>query len=132
MRSMWPIFFSAVLFLFSPPSSSASSPTEGAFPSGGPTLNGFLYKPQRGRPLPPILYRQRPEPRPGAKPEIGNFFASKGYVLFVPHRRGHGRSPADRQVDALFDQGLRGIIALHEIHLEDILAALAYLRSLSD
>jgi dienelactone hydrolase len=47
----------------------------------------------------------------------------------VPHRRGHGRSPADRQVDALFDQGLKGVVALHELHLEDTLAALAYLRA---
>lgn len=50
--------------------------------------------------------------------------------MFVPHRRGHGRSPADRQVDALYDQGLRGVVALHEVHLEDTLAALAYLRGL--
>ena len=82
-------------------------------------------------PFPAILYSHGSERRPGTKPEIGNYFVDKGYVVFVPHRRGHGRSPSDRQVDSLFDQGFKGVVALHELHLEDTLAALAYLRAQS-
>jgi dienelactone hydrolase len=130
MKIMRPIFF-FVLLLFFAPGSFAAEPAEVAFPSGSLTLRGFVYKPEGSGPFPAILYSHGSERRPGPKPEIGNFFAAKGYVVFVPHRRGHGRSPADRQVDGLYDQGLRGVIALHELHLQDTLAALTYLKSQS-
>jgi dipeptidyl aminopeptidase/acylaminoacyl peptidase len=52
-------------------------------------------------------------------------------VFFVPHRRGHGRSPHDANVESLYAQGAAGRIALHETHLEDTLAALSYLKQLS-
>jgi dienelactone hydrolase len=125
---MWPLFF-ALIFFFSYNHSFAATPVEVSFPSGSRTLRGFLYKPVGEGPFPAILYSHGSERLPGAKPDIGNFFTEKGYVVFVPHRRGHGRSPSDRQVDALFDQGLKGVVALHELHLEDTLAALAYLRA---
>ncbi|HEY1268636.1 MAG TPA: alpha/beta fold hydrolase [Candidatus Binatia bacterium] len=128
MKTTWPIFLVSVLFLHAH-LSLAAPPEEVTFPSGSFALKGFLYKPEGPGPFPAILYSHGSERRPGAKPEIGNFFAAKGYAVFVPHRRGHGRSPADRQVDALYDQGARGVVALHELHLEDTLAALAYLRS---
>lgn len=102
------------------------------FPSGEIKLHGFLYKPAGDGPFPAVLYNHGSEREPGAKPAIGNFFADKGYLLFMPHRRGHGLSPADRQVDALYHQGSKGIVALHEIHIEDTAAAARYLRGRSD
>ena len=128
---MWPICLAALFFFLSSTDSPAITPEEVTFPSGSLALKGFLYKPDGAGPFPAILYSHGSERRPGAKPEIGNFFAGKGYVLFVPHRRGHGRSPSDRQVDSLYDQGSRSVVALHELHLDDTLAALAYLRSQS-
>ncbi|HKA34641.1 MAG TPA: alpha/beta fold hydrolase, partial [Candidatus Binatia bacterium] len=130
MKIVRPIFLFAAL-VFSTANSYAATPAEVSFPSGSLTLKGFLYRPEGEGPFPTILYSHGSERRPGAKPEIGNYFAARGYVVFVPHRRGHGRSPADRQIDALYDQGLKGVVALHEVHLEDTLAALAYLRGQS-
>jgi dienelactone hydrolase len=129
VKGAWPIFF-AFVFFFHSNYSLAAAPQEVTFPSGPLTLKGFLYKPEGPGPFPAILYSHGSERRPGAKPEIGNYFVARGYVVFVPHRRGHGRSPPDRQIDALYDQGLRGVVALHEVHLEDTLAAFAYLRRL--
>ena len=129
---MRPIRLTALLIFFAAVPAYAAEPREVKFPSGDLSLAGFLYRPQGAGPFPAILYNHGSERKPGAKPEIGNFFSDNGYVVFVPHRRGHGRSPSDRQVDALYDQGARGIVALHEIHLDDTLAALAYLRSLPD
>jgi carboxymethylenebutenolidase len=120
----------AFAFLFRALSSFAAQPKEVTFPSGQLTLHGFIYKPEGAGPFPAILYNHGSERKPGGKPEIGNFFSGHGVVLFVPHRRGHGRSPAGRQLDSLFDRGVSGMVALHEIHLEDTTAALAYLRSL--
>jgi dienelactone hydrolase len=120
----------AFVFLLRALSSFAAQPEEVTFPSGGLTLHGFIYRPAGAGPFPAILYNHGSERKPGSKPEIGDFFYDKGYVLFVPHRRGHGRSPADRQIDALFEQGAKSVVALHEIHLEDTGAAFTYLRSL--
>ena len=51
-------------------------------------------------------------------------------MFFVPHRRSHGRSPRDPQVDSLYNSGANGVVALQEIHLHDQLAALDYLKRL--
>jgi dipeptidyl aminopeptidase/acylaminoacyl peptidase len=108
----------------------AAEPEEVTFPSGKLTLHGFLYKPAGSGPFPAILYNHGSERKPGTKPELGKLFSSKGYVLFVPHRRSHGRSPNDAHIEALYDRGRESIVTLHEFHLEDQLAALAYLKRL--
>lgn len=111
---------------------SAAQPHEITFPSGKLMLHGFIYRPQGKGPFPAVLYNHGSEDKPGWKPELGEFFSSKGYVFFVPHRRGQGRSPNDSYVESLRAQGVAGAIALHETHLEDQLSALAYLKQLSD
>ena len=111
---------------------SAAEPQEVTFPSGKLVLHGFLYKPQGNGPFPAILYNHGSEEKPGTKRALGNFFSSKGYVFFVPHRRGQGRSPNDSYVESLRAQGVAGAIALHETHLDDQLAALAYLKQSPD
>jgi dipeptidyl aminopeptidase/acylaminoacyl peptidase len=69
-------------------------PEEVKFPSAKLALHGVLYKPEGNGPFPAILYNHGSEKDPGSKPALGVFFSSRGYVFFVPHRRGHGRSPA--------------------------------------
>jgi dipeptidyl aminopeptidase/acylaminoacyl peptidase len=110
----------------------SARPEEITFPSGNLVLHGFIYKPFGKGPFPAILYNHGSELKPGWKPALGEFFSTRGYVFFVPHRRGHGRSPNDSFVDSLRAQGEGGAIALHELHLEDQLAALAYLTQLTD
>jgi carboxymethylenebutenolidase len=109
----------------------AAQPEEVTFPSDKLMLHGFLYKPDGNGPFPAVLYNHGSEQNPGLKPALGEFFSSRGYAFFFPHRRGHGRSPNDSLVESLYTQGAAGRIALHEIHLEDQLAALAYLKQLS-
>jgi carboxymethylenebutenolidase len=130
----WSLAFVFATFLSANQSASGQStrPEEVTFPSGNLVLHGFIYKPQGNGPFPAILYNHGSEQSPGAKPILGQFFSSQGYVFFIPHRRGHGRSPYDPFVESLRAQGSGGIIALHETHVEDQLAALAYLRQLSD
>ena len=111
---------------------SAAQPEEVSFPSGNLILHGFLYRPEGNGLFPAILYNHGSEQNPGLKPALGEFFSSRGYLFFLAHRRGHGRSPNDSFVESLYAQGAAGRIALHEIHLEDQLAALTYLKQLSD
>jgi len=129
----WCLAF-CVVFLSSIQNASGQSapPEEVKFPSGNLVLHGFLYRPQGNGPFPAILYNHGSEEKPGSKPELGEFFSGKGYVFFVPHRRGHGRSPHDAYVESLRAQGVSGAIALHETHLEDQLAALSYFKTLSE
>lgn len=133
----------AVLSIFSAPSAKAQSPPpeagsqEVTFPSGNLTLHGFLYKVEGDGPLPVILWNHGSERLPGRLPELGSFFSSKGYVFFVPHRRGQGRSAnaAPYVMDVLRGEGgptarSAKLVEMMEVHLQDQLAALAYLRSL--
>jgi dienelactone hydrolase len=65
-------------------------------------------------------------------------FTMGGYVFFIPHRRGHGRSPGDYIGDLLRqemehrgqDAWSRRLVSLQEEHLQDQLAALAFVRAL--
>lgn len=119
---------------------SAPAPTEVTFPSGNLVLHGFLYKPDGKGPFPAVLWNHGSEKRPGWLPELGPFFTAHGYVLFIPHRRGQGRSPGDYVVDQLEGAARAGgasarsrkLAELMEIHLQDQIAALTYLRSVPD
>lgn len=129
----WCFVFWVVALLPSNQTASGQStrPEEVKFPSGKLALLGFLHKPEGNGPFPAILYNHGSEKDPGSKPALGAFFSSRGYVFFVPHRRGHGRSPHDSYIESLYAQGAAGRISLHETHLEDQLAALAYLKQQS-
>src|SRR6202008_3100424 len=80
------------------------------------------------------------ERRPGWLPELAPSFLSKGYVFFIPHRRGHGRSPGGYVMDLLDRANQSGgpqarsekLVELMEVHLQDQIAALAYLKSLAE
>jgi dipeptidyl aminopeptidase/acylaminoacyl peptidase len=130
----WYLAFLVAAFLPSSQSFSGQSTQseEVKFPSSNLVLHGFIYRPQGKGPFPAILYNHGSEEKPGSKPELGEFFSSRGYIFFVPHRRGQGRSPNDSYVESLRAQGVAGAIALHETHLEDQLSALTYLKQLSD
>lgn len=111
------------------------------FSSAGMRLHGFLYKPAGGGQFPAVLWNHGSERLPGWLPELGRFFAGKGYVFFIPHRRGQGRSAdAGPYIMELLEREGREhgaearsakLVELMEVHLQDQLAALSYLQSLS-
>lgn len=72
---------------------------EVSFPSSGIPLKGFLYKPKGVGPFPAVLWNHGSEKQPGWQPELAAFYNSKGFVFFIPHRHGHGRSPGEYIVD---------------------------------
>jgi carboxymethylenebutenolidase len=105
------------------------------FTSGDLTLGGFIWKPEGPGPFPAILWNHGSEKLPGSADSIASYFSSWGYVFLVPHRRGHGQSPGEYigdQLDAATspEQWSRLLVVLHETHLQDQLAALAYLRTI--
>jgi carboxymethylenebutenolidase len=104
-------------------------------------LKGVLYKPNGPGPFPAVLYNHGSGKDPSeVSAALGPLFAGRGWVFFMPHRRGQGLSASagpyirDR-IEAADSQG--GISAasatmvrlLETDHLNDQMAALAWLRT---
>jgi carboxymethylenebutenolidase len=117
-----------------------ANPVEVTFPSGNLVLHGFIYKPEGKGPFPAVLWNHGSERRPGWLPELAPIFFKQGYILFIPHRRGQGRSPGEYIMDLLDRANQLGgpqsrskkLVELMEQHLEDQLAALSYLKELPE
>lgn len=65
------------------------------FPSGKLTLGGELFKPKGNGPFPAVLYNHGSAEgmlSDAASTAIGPLYASKGWVYFMPYRRGQGLS----------------------------------------
>lgn len=116
-----------------------AAPVEVTFTSGELLLHGFLYKPEGNGPFRAVLWNHGSEPRPGWLPGVAPLFVARGYVLFIPHRRGQGRSPGLYIMDLLnreraqyrVEAMSRRLVELMAEHLHDQIAALNYLKSLS-
>ncbi|HEY6305345.1 MAG TPA: dienelactone hydrolase family protein [Candidatus Angelobacter sp.] len=110
-------------------------PEEVTLPSGKLQLHGFLWKPDGPGPFPAVLWNHGSEKLPGWRPALGAFYTSHNYVLFVPHRRGQGRSPGAYIEDLIAQappaQRNQRMVELQEAAVEDVAAALTYLKSLS-
>lgn len=107
-----------------------------SFGNGAITLNGWLWKPNGSGPFPAVVWNHGSEQLPGSLPEVAPTFVNAGYVFFVPHRRGHGRSAAAGpyildQLNAAPSTTARNqlLVDLHYVHLTDQLAAVSYLAA---
>jgi carboxymethylenebutenolidase len=115
-----------------------AAPVEVTFTSGELLLHGFVYKPEGNGPFPAVLWNHGSERLPGWLPGIAELFVARGYVFFIPHRSGQGRSPGAYIMDLLnrerAEHGVeawsRKLVELTEAHLQDQIAALNYLKSL--
>ena len=93
------LLITAAISMAAEPDTAARAPELVSFPSAGLTLQGWLWKPAGTGPFPAMLYNHGSEKLPGSFPTLGEFWTGKGYVFFVPHRPGHGRSPGEYIVD---------------------------------
>ncbi len=129
------ILFAQVAF------ASPDQPTIVSFPSGTLTLHGELFKPDGKGPFPAVLYNHGSAPgmlNSQASAVIGPMFARRGWVFFMPHRRGQGLS--EDQGPYIMDKinsarwspfrsaSETMIHLLTTDHLDDQMAALAWLK----
>jgi carboxymethylenebutenolidase len=136
---VWPLVGSA-LEIDAGPGKDEGPPADAqlvSFPSGELTLRGFLYKPEGPGPFPAVIWNHGSERKPGWGPHLAQFYTSHGYVFFMPHRHGHGRSPGayigDLQENLKDGPGGRshahsGAIELHELYNQDVVAAVEWLK----
>jgi carboxymethylenebutenolidase len=105
-----------------------------SFKSGALTLGGFLWRPQGNGPFPVIVFNHGSEEYPGAKDGQAKFFVPHGFVLFVPHRRGQGRSKAaGRYINEFYDAAARDssdFVDALVAQNDDVTAAVSYVASL--
>ena len=138
MRSCFAFLVVAILTADHSASGQITGPNLIGFKSGDLELKGFIWKPPAEGPFPALLWNHGSEKLPGSVDSVAPYFVNKGYVFFVPHRRGQGRSPGPYIMDELNMAGSRlsgergrREIELHETHLEDQVAALHYLQALA-
>lgn len=112
------------------------------FPSGNLTLGGELFKPKGKGPFPSVLYNHGSAEgmlSDAASTAMGPLYGAKGWVYFMPYRRGQGLSAKagpyiGDQIAAAERSGGRDaavqtmINLLRGDHLSDQLAALAWLK----
>src|SRR5438552_15896053 len=85
-------YFSALFALLLLPSVLAVAETV-TFPSGEITLHGVLYKPEGTGPFPAVIYNHGSGPGMMSKEAfaaLGPVFASHGWLILGPYRRGQG------------------------------------------
>jgi carboxymethylenebutenolidase len=110
-----------------------------SFRSGDLTLQGTIYKPQGAGPFPAVLYNHGSAPGMMSKQAfdaLAPVFTSHGWILFGPYRRGQGLSAKAGpyildQIKAAADKPAAMVRLLETDHLQDQLAALAWLRAQS-
>jgi len=107
------------------------------FPSHGLTLHGWLYKPAGDGPFPVVVWNHGSERNPIAHPELGRFYTTHGFAVFLPVREGHPPSPGTYIQDALAEfqkdhpdrpAGWKKIVELQEHYNRDVAAAVGWVK----
>jgi dienelactone hydrolase len=97
----------------------------------GRNLHGYLYKPSGDGPFPAMIWNHGSEQSPGQRTELAEFYVSNGFVFFVPHRSGHGKSSdageyiRDKIQNCSTEQC---IIDQHDKANRDVVAAVEWLK----
>ena len=77
-----------------------------------------------------MLWNHGSERRPGWQPELASFYNSHGFVFFLPHRRGQGRSPGPYIMDEIHAGGDPTMAGqAQQTANKDVLAALEWLKT---
>jgi len=105
--------------------------------SGSYRLLGYVYKPVGSGPFPAIIWNHGSERVPGSQPELAQFYTNHGFVFFIPHRHGHGKSSGEYISDVFaaytrthpnpIDQN-REAVRLHELYNNDVISAASWLK----
>jgi len=130
--ALLPGFFFCSLASIAHSQSPASAPyAEVFYPSGSVRIQAYLYKPDGDGPFPVVLYnhgsRDGRERVSVPHEYVGRLLTRAGYAVFVPERRGYGRSDGKGWREEV-GKNQAGLIARLQAETDDVLAALEYLR----
>ena len=104
------------------------------YTSGTLRIQAYLYKPDGDGPFPVVIYnhgtRDGRERVPSPFPYVGKMLTRAGYAVFVPERRGYGKSDGEIWRQEVGNNQSRLIPRL-QAETDDVLAGVDYLRDLS-
>jgi dienelactone hydrolase len=109
-----------------------SRPELVTYANSGLVLRGFLARPAGDGPFPAIVFNHGSEKLPGAREGQVEFYTRHGFVLFVPHRRGHGRSEGPYVMDVVnaAPAEKRGTVLAQQLveQVDDVAAAVHFVK----
>ncbi len=122
------------------PTCSRLAAEEVRFESNGYRLYGCIMRPQGPGRFPAVIYNHGSErfPGPCGPPALASTFVKHGFIYFMFHRHGHGRSPGDYIMDLqkeLFTSNRnpaaawQGVVALQEDYNRDVEGAVRWFLS---
>lgn len=98
-------------------------------------LKGLLLVPEGKGPFPAVIFNHGSKQQPEPKRAVSGFFLEKGFVVFLPHRRGYGNSAGTALDEAVTlrlssPEGRVQLIDRLRGESEDVLSALSYVKGL--
>jgi len=119
------------------PVARAPDAEEVTFPSDDMTLYGYVWRPAGAGPFPAIVYNHSSEELLSSGKLAVQYYVDHGFLVFYPHRRGHGRSGhAAPYMNHLFDKDVpRDPVKLTAelvAQSDDVMAAVAYVATLPE
>jgi len=120
------------------PSHALAASEETTFQAGSYILYGCIVRPEGSGPFRAVIYNHGSEKYPGrcSPPDLARAYVDHGYLFFMFHRHGHGRSPGEYIIDAqkrIFGEPRdlatrqQEIVALQDAYNLDVAAAVAWL-----
>ena len=100
-----------------------------SFRAFGGTLYGILYVPEGTGPFPAVIWNHGSEKNPGLQPHLASFYNTHGFVFFLPHRHGQGKSPGVYIMDEIHRGGFTGAAQAQEDANKDVVAAVNWLKT---
>lgn len=103
------------------------------YSSGNLRIQAYLYVPEGDGPFPVVIYnhgtRDGRERMPTPFPHIGRMLTRAGYAVFVPERRGYGKSTGETWWQEAGGDPSR-VVSRLQAETDDVLAGIDYLRGL--
>jgi carboxymethylenebutenolidase len=101
-----------------------------SFDGPGGTLRGYFYVPEGKGPFPAVLWNHGSERLPGAQPDLAAFYISHGFVFFLPHRSGQGKSPGTYIMEEILgSRSGPAAVQAQQAANDDVVAAMTWLRA---
>lgn len=93
-------------------------------------MHGYYYVPAGTGPFPAVLWNHGSERVPGAQAELAEFYTAHGFVFFLPHRRGQGKSPGAYIMDEIRrSHDEFAAVQFQQEANQDVVAAMTWLRA---
>src|SRR4051794_40013816 len=121
------------LLIFTLAETGVPAPVQVTYATSPAPLRGFLYRPAGPGPFPALVFNHGSERDASDLRGQAVFYVPRGFVVFVPHRRGHGLSGGEYYDDVWKRSGRQPakLVELLDAQVDDVAAAVAWVGRLA-